>query len=254
VCDLLKYSQLVRNLTVKEFKLRYRNSILGFFWSLLNPLAMMIILTLVFSTLIKFGSENYPIFLLPALLAWRFFSISTSMSLFSIIGNSPLVTKVYFPRWLLVFSSCLANLVGSSLEFAVSFPILVFLGMKLTYLILLLPIILSIEFLLIVGMSLSLAALNVFYRDIHQIWDLVLQAGFFLTPIIYGISLIPDRYLFLYSLNPMTRIIESIRSILYYSSLPTYEDFILPLLGGLLMLLVGYLIFRRLEPRFAEEI
>jgi len=118
---LFQYSELVRNLTVKEFKLRYRNSVLGFFWSLLNPVAMMIILTLVFSALLKSQIWNFPVFVLTALLAWRFFSIGTSMSLWSIIGNSPLVTKVYFPRWLLVLSSNLANLLGSVLEFAALF-------------------------------------------------------------------------------------------------------------------------------------
>jgi len=244
----------VRSLTVKEFKLRYRNSVLGFFWSLLNPLAMMIILTLVFSTVLRTGIENFPVFLLTALLAWRFFSISTSMSLSSIIGNSPLVMKIYFPRWLLVLSTNLANLIGSSMEFAVLFPLLIFLGMKITPLALLLPVILVLEFLLIVGVSLILAPLNVYYRDFNQIWDITLQIGFFLCPIIYSISLIPERYTLAYSLNPMTRIIEAVRKILYYNTLPTLADFIIVLVSGLLLLLVGYLIFRRLEPRFAEEI
>lgn len=251
---MFEYSELVRNLTVKEFKLRYRNSALGFFWSLLNPLLMMIILTLVFSTLLRAGIENFPVFLLTALLAWRFFSISTSMSLSSIIGNSPLVTKVYFPRWLLVLSSNFANLIGSTLEFAVLFPLLIFLGMKVTYLALLLPAILALEFMLIIGVSLILASLNVYYRDVNQIWDIILQLGFFLCPIIYSITLIPERYIFTYSLNPMTRIIESIRKILYYNTLPTITDFIIVLAIGLLLLIIGYLIFRRLEPRFAEEI
>ena len=251
---MLEYCELVRNLTIKEFKLRYRNSVLGFLWSLLNPLAMMAILTLVFSTLLKFGIENFPVFLLPALLAWRFFSISTSMSLWSIIGNSPLVTKVFFPRWLLVLSSNLANLIGSSLEFAASLPLLILLGMRLAYITLLLPILLMIEFLLIVGVSLPLAALNVYYRDINQIWDIALQAGFFLTPIIYSITLIPSRYAFFYSLNPITRVIESIRKILYHNALPNIGDLTIPIVGGLLLLLVGFAVFHRLEPRFAEEI
>ena len=251
---MFEYNELVRNLTIKEFKLRYRNSVLGFIWSLLNPLAMMIILTLVFSTLLRSGIENFPVFLLTALLAWRFFSISTSMSLSSIIGNGPLVTKIYFPRWLLVVSSNLANLIGSSLEFAALFPLLVLLGMKITYLVLLLPVILILEFILIIGVSLILAPLNVYYRDFNQIWDITLQIGFFLCPIIYSISLIPERYILAYSLNPMTRVVESIRRILYYNTLPTIADFIIVLVSGVLLLLIGYLIFRRLEPRFAEEI
>jgi len=251
---LIKYYELVKNLTIKEFKLRYRNSVLGFLWSLLNPLAMMFILTVVFSTLLKFGTENFPIFLLPALLTWRFFSISTSMSLTSIIGNSPLVTKVYFPRWLLILSSNLANLIGSSLEFVVLLPLLILFGMKITFLILLLPIFLAIEFILIFAISLPLAALNVYYRDIHQVWDITLQAGFFLTPIIYSIDLIPDRFVVYYSLNPITRIIGSIRKLIYYNIMPTLFDFVVPIIGAFLLLTVGYYIFRRLEPRFAEEI
>jgi len=251
---MFQYNELVKNLTIKEFKLRYRNSVLGFIWSLLNPLAMMIILTLVFSTLLRAGIENFPVFLLPALLAWRFFSVSTSMSLYSIIGNSPLVTKIYFPRWLLVLSSNLANLIGSSLEFAVLFPLLIFLGMKITYLVLLLPVTLVLEFILIIGVSFILAPLNVYYRDFNEIWNITLQIGFFLCPIIYSISLIPERYISAYSLNPMTRVIESIRKALYYSTLPTLADFTIILVSGLILLLVGYLVFRKLEPRFAEEI
>ncbi len=251
---MLEYNELVRNLTIKEFKLRYRNSVLGFFWSLINPLAIMTILTLVFSIMLRSGIEKFPVFLLTVLLSWRFFYISTSMALGSIIGNSSLVTKVYFPRWLLVLSSNFANLIGSSLEYVALFPLLIFLGMKTTILTLLLPVILLIEFILIAGISLPLSALNVYYRDVSQVWDIALQAGFFICPIFYDISLIPERYLFLYSLNPMTRIIVSIRKILYYNTLPSMSDIIIPILGGLLLLFIGYLIFSRIEPRFAEEI
>ena len=204
---LFRYRKLVRNLTVKEFRHRYRNSVLDFLWSLLNPLAMMTILTLVFSTLLRAGIENFPVFLLPALLAWRF-SMGSPMSSWSIIGNSSLVTKVYFPRWL-VLSSNLADLIGSSLEFVALFPLLVFLGMKVTYLSFLLLLILILEFILVAGVSLLLAVPNVYYRDINEICGIVLQAGFFLTPTIYSIGLITLSYNSLHSLNPMTRIIES---------------------------------------------
>ncbi len=154
---MFEYTELIKNLAIKEFKLRYRNSVLGFFWSLLNPLAMMVILSLVFSVLIKSGIDNFPVFLLPALLVWRFFSIGTTMSLGSILGNAPLVTKVYFPRYLLVLSSNLANLIGSTLEFAVLLPLLFFLGMNLSYLIFIVPVILILEFILIMGVSFLLS-------------------------------------------------------------------------------------------------
>ena len=226
-----RYTELVKSMTIKEFKLRYRNSLLGFVWSLLNPLAMMVIMTLVFSTLLRGGIDNFPVFLLPVLLVWRFFSIGTSMALWSIIGNAPLVTKVYFPRWLLVLSSNLANLVGSTLEFVALLPLLLALGMRVSWVLILLPVVLAIEFVLIAGASLPLAALNVYYRDINQIWEIALQAGFFLCPIIYSASLIPARYALFYSLNPMTRIIESVRKIFYHDTLPAAYDLLVPLLG-----------------------
>ena len=251
---MFEHRELIKNLAIKEFKLRYRNSVLGFFWSLLNPLAMMVILSLVFSVLARSGIDNFPVFLLPALLVWRFFSIGTTMSLGSILGNVPLVTKVYFPRWLLVLSSNLANAIGSTLEFVVLLPLLSLLGMNLNYLIIFLPVILIFEFILIMGVSFLLASLNVYYRDINQIWDIILQAGFFLTPIIYSATLIPPRYAFYYMLNPVSRVMEAIRKIIYYGTMPTPEDFLIPLLGGLLFCLIGLQVFRKLEPRFAEVI
>jgi lipopolysaccharide transport system permease protein len=104
------------------------------------------------------------------------------------------------------------------------------------------------------GISLLLASLNVYYRDFNQIWDIILQAGFFLTPIIYSETLIPSRYLSYYMLNPVSRIIVAIRKILYYGIIPSYEDILIPLFFGLFFCFVGYQVFRRLEPRFAEVI
>jgi len=248
------YWELVKALTAKDFKLRYRNSALGFAWSLLNPLAMMAILTLVFSTLLRSGIENFPAFLFPALLAWRFFSIGTSMALWAVLGNAPLVSKVYFPRWLLILSSNLANLLGSSLEFLALLPLMALLGMRLSTPALLLPLILALEFLLIFAISLPLSALNVYYRDAHQVWDIALQAGFFLTPIFYGPELIPGRYLALYMLNPMARIVQCARKVLHLGALPEPADLAIPLLEALLLLALGALAFSRLEPRFAEEV
>lgn len=110
------------------------------------------------------------------------------------------------------------------------------------------------EFILIAGASLPLAALNVYYRDINQIWDIALQAGFFLCPVIYSANLVPNKYAVLYSLNPMMRVIESLRKILYFGTSPSVLDLFIPLSGGLVLLFVGYLIFQKFEPRFAEEI
>ena len=251
---MFEHRDVIWILVKKDFKIRYRNSALGFVWSLLNPLSTMTILTLVFSLLFKSGVQNFPVFLLAALLPWRFFSIGTMQATTTIVGNPSLIKKIYLPRYILVLTNNLASFISYLMEFAALLPIMMALGMSLTLDILLLPAVMIIEFFVVLGISLALAALSVSYRDFYQIWEIALQLGFFLCPIIYDPNIVPERYQFYYSLNPMTRIIESTRKILFYNTLPTVFDLAAPLLVALLLLLVGYAIFRRLEPRFAEEI
>jgi lipopolysaccharide transport system permease protein len=245
---------VVTVLAQKDFKIRYRNSILGFLWSLLNPLAYMAILTLVFSLLLRVSIPNYSAWLLLGLLVWRFFSIGTAQSLSSIVGNPSLVGKVYLPRYLIVLSNNLANLLGAALEFIALLPLIVLLGVRLTAFVFLLPVILSLEFLLVFGLSLALSALNLKYRDFYQMWDIALQLGFFLSPIIYDPSLIPVRYQFVYFLNPVTGLIDSTRDIFLFSRLPSFFDIAVVLLANTILLCMGFLVFRHFEPRFAEEI
>jgi len=175
---------IVVTLAKKDFKLRYRNSVLGFFWSLLNPLAYMVILTAVFGYLLHSSIPNFASWVLLALLVWRFFSVGTSQGLYAIVGNPSFVTKLRLPRFLIVLSADVASLFGAALEFAALFPVLIILGIKLTFLALLLPVIIVMEFVMIFGISLGLAALNTRYRDFNQIWDITLQLGFFLSPIV----------------------------------------------------------------------
>jgi lipopolysaccharide transport system permease protein len=248
------YFDVVTVLAQKDFKIRYRNSALGFLWSLLNPLANMVILTLVFSVLLRNNIPNFAAWLLLAILVWRFFSIATNQSLDSIVGNPSLVNKVHFPRYLIVLANNLGNLLGASLEFIALLPLIILLGINLAPIILLFPMVLALEFVLVFGLSLSLSSLNLKYRDFHQIWDIALQLGFFLSPIVYDTSLIPTRYGFLYSLNPVTRLIEFMRDLFLRSRLPLLSDVIKLLSGILIFLALGFLIFRHYEARFAEEL
>jgi lipopolysaccharide transport system permease protein len=252
--SLRHYADVIIVLAQKDFKIRYRNSVLGFLWSLLNPLAYMVILTLVFSLLLAVNIPNFSVWLLIGLLVWRFFQISTNQSLFAIAGNTSLVNKMYIPRYLIVLSGNLANFLGAGLEFVALLPLLVLLGVNLTPYALLLPMILVLEFFLVFGVSLLLSSLNLKYRDFNQLWDIGLQLGFFLSPIVYDAKLIPARYRLLYSLNPMTALIESARSILIGQSLPSAFDSTVVLSSIGILLLIGYLVFRRLERRFAEEL
>jgi lipopolysaccharide transport system permease protein len=249
------YLDVVAVLSQKDFKVRYRNSVLGFLWSLLNPLAYMVILTLVFTLLFRVSNTaTYASWLLIGLLIWRFFAIGTSQGLASIVGNPSLVTKVYLPRQLIVLSNNVANLLGAALEFLALLPLLLILGVKLDVYALFFPVILVLEFFLIVGVSLVLSSLNMKYRDFNEVWQIVLQLGFFLSPIIYDASLIPDRFQRAYSLNPVTCLIESTRTIFLNSQPPSQYDGVVILSSIAILLVAGLLIFRRLEPGFAEEL
>jgi len=252
--DLRNYCDILIVLAEKDFKIRYRNSVLGFVWALLNPLATMAILTLVFSYLLRVNIPNFAAWLLVALLVWRFFSVGTAQGLFSIVGNPSLVSKVNVPRYLIVLSNNLANFIGSSLEFLVLLPLLVWLGVGLTVYALILPLLIVLEFLLVFALSLSLSALNLKYRDFYQLWDIALQLGFWLSPIVYDASLIPPRFRLSYSLNPMTSLIDAVRRIFLEQQLPTAFDMAVILASIILFLALGLLIFRRYEKRFAEEL
>jgi len=248
------YADVIGVLSAKDFKIRYRNSALGFLWSLLNPLASMTILTVVFSLLLRSNIPNYAAWLLIGLLVWRFFQIGTSQSLYSILGNPSLVSKIYVKRYILVFSNNLANFLGCVLEFAALLPLLLWLGVKLSYLVLIFPLLLLLEFLLIFALSLSLSALNMKYRDLFQIWEIATQLGFFLSPIFYSITLIPARFQTIYSLNPVTQLIQAGREMLLFGQYPSASAFIIIVASIVILLIVGSLIFFKLEKRFAEEL
>lgn len=252
--ELWNYRHLAFKLAMSEFRLRYKNSVLGFFWSLLEPLLMLVVLYVVFTNLMRVNVEHYQLFLLMGIISWNMLSRGTTMSLSSILGKPSLVQKVYFPREVLVISSSITALLMTLLEFIVFGIFMLVFNVVPAITIVYFPLILFVEFLLILGISFGLAALNVYYRDMQYIWAVVLQAGFFASPIIYPVSIIPEKYLWIIMLNPMTRIIDMLRGAVIYSASPIFGDVIFITAAAFGVLAVGYLIFRRLEPGFAEEI
>ncbi len=250
----VEYRELIRILTVSELKMKYQSSILGFGWSLLNPLLMMLVLYTVFSNVFKFTQDHFALYLLIGIVSWRFLANGTSSSMMAIVGKSSLVTKIYIPRQVLVISAVLSSFISSILEFLVLIPLLIVLGAGLSFYILLFPVIHMIYFLIVYGISLMLAALYVYYRDLNQIWEVLLQIGFFLSPIVYPLTTVPPEYLRYYMLNPVTALIQMYRDLLLYHRPPSFYDAALTLGVGIIILATGSIIFSRLERRFAEEI
>lgn len=252
--ELYDYRNLIWVLAWFEFKQRYKNSVLGYFWSLLEPLLMLGVLYIVFSNLMRVQVQHYPLFLLLGIILWNFFSRSTTASLMAIAGKQQLVKKVYFPRDILVISNCITALLMSIFESIVFLAFLVFFQIPLSLNIAWLPVIIFLFFIIALGTSLILAALNVYYRDIQYIWALVLQVGFFATPVIYPLSVFPPYLLQILSYNPLAQVIFLARDVTLYAKVPNVSSLVFVIFIALLILLIGYEVFLRLEPQFAEEL
>ena len=251
---VLEYRELIRIMTISELKVKYQSSILGFTWSLLNPLLMMLVLYFVFSNVFKATQNHFALYLLIGIVSWRFLSNGTSSAIASIVGKPSLVTKIHIPRQVLVLSVVLSSFISSILEFVVLVPLLFILGVGLSPYILLFPVIHLIFFMMVYGMSLILASLYVYYRDLNQIWEVIVQMGFFLSPIVYPLTTVPENYLPYYMLNPVTVVIQMYRDILLYHTAPDPADLAFAFLVGSAIILIGSVVFKRLERRFAEEI
>jgi len=250
---LIEYRELIRIMTISELKVKYQSSILGFTWSLLNPLLMMLVLYFVFNNVFKATQNHFALYLLIGIVSWRFLSNGTMSAMASIVGKPSLVTKIRIPRQVLVLSVVLSSFISSILEFVVLLPLLFILGVGLSPYILLFPVIHLIFFMMVYGMSLILASLYVYYRDLNQIWEVIIQMGFFLSPIVYPLSTVPKEYLSYYMLNPVTVIIQMYRDILLYHAAPAPADLAFAFLVGIAIVLLGSAVFKRLERRFAEE-
>lgn len=269
--ELWSYRDLIRNLVVRDLKVRYKNSVLGVLWSLLNPLLMMLVFSVVFTFMWpNQGTAHFPVFLLAGLLPWNFFQGSVMAATASIVGHGHLIKKVYFPREVLPISVVLSNLVNFLLAMLVLFSFLIVSGIGFTPYILWLPVIILIQVAFTLGLAFLFSTLNVFYRDTLMILDVGLLAWFFLTPVFYSMEIIPSSKIVLgYEiavhrlvrwLNPMASLIDAYRTILYGSTNgappgPPALDFLLRTsVTAAIVLWIGWLVFRRFSSVFGEEI
>jgi len=229
---------------------------LGSAWMFVNPAAQLLVLTFVFSTLLKAPSEGipFPVFLFAGLIPWMFFSSAVVSATDSIVGAGGLVTAVYFPRELLVIASVLSRLVDMLAATLIFVVLLVAEGQPVDLTAVWVPVILLFQVVFTVGVSLPLAAVNLYFRDIRFLVAVGLNLWFFLTPVMYPPSIVPDKYRFLYDLNPMARFISSYRGYLFSGSAPSIENMAVATVMALVMVLAGYYVFKKLEPGFADSI
>jgi lipopolysaccharide transport system permease protein len=254
--DLWEYRELLYFLVWRDVKVRYKQTTIGVLWAVIQPLALMLLLTLVFGRLVRVPTEGvpYPLFAYVALLPWQLFAYSMSQAGTSLVSDQHLISKVYFPRLVIPISAAFAGLVDFGIASIVLVALMVYFGVALTVAALLLPALLLLAVLAAVAVGLWLSALNVMYRDVQYTLPFLTQLWLFATPIAYPASLVPDEWRLVYGLNPMVGVVESLRWALFRAS--DFPGDLLAMSIGVVVVLVvsGLAYFRRVERSFADVI
>lgn len=253
--DLWAYRDLLYVLAKRDVQVRYKQTILGAAWAIIQPLFLMIIFTLFFGKLagIKSDGVPYPVFAYAGLLPWTFFSTAVSNSGNSLIGSANLITKVYFPRMIVPGAAVVSGLIDFIIAFVILIGMMIYYGIGISAKILLLPYLVLLLILLALGVGMWMAALNVNYRDIRYALPFLIQIWMFATPVIYPTSMIPDKWRWLMALNPLVGIVENFRACIFNQPLNSYT---LLLSTGITVVTLVYamFVFRRMERGFADVV
>ncbi|HEY9709638.1 MAG TPA: ABC transporter permease [Oculatellaceae cyanobacterium] len=253
--ELWQYRELLFFLVWRDIKVRYKQSVLGIIWIMIQPLVTMVVFTALFNQILGIGSDSeipYPIFAYAALLPWTYFAGTLSRGTTSLVNDRNLISKVYFPRLVMPFSNVLAGLVDFSIAFVVFLGMMAFYNITPTLSILFLPLALLSAVITALGIVLWVSALNLQYRDFQYITPFLIQIWMYATPIIYPASRIPEKWQWLYNLNPMVGVVESFRWILLSDGSPTINW--VSVILSLVLLVSGVIYFRQTERIFADVI
>jgi homopolymeric O-antigen transport system permease protein len=242
--------ELIWVLALKELRVRYRRSTLGFLWALLNPLMMMVILTVVFSKITRTNIPFYAVFLISALLPWTFFSQCLSYCADSVVGNGELLKKVKVEKVVFPMAAIVSNTVNFTFSLVPLVLILLVLRFPFHWTWIYLPVALMPLVLFATGCGMFFAAMNVFFRDVSHILQILLTGWFYLCPIIYPLDLLPPRYQRVLALNPLTQILEGFRAAIYDGHLPSNGSIAMAFGWGALALFVGFFVFRKQQDDF----
>ncbi len=254
---------LLRQLVITDFKLRYQGSVLGYLWSLLRPLALFIILYIVFAKFLKIGDSipNYPIYLLVGIVLWNYFSEVTSNSIGAIVGNGDLIRKINFPKYVMVLAGSFSALINLGLNFIIIAVFMAINHVDIHPTIMLLPILILELFVISLAVAFFLSAVFVRFRDINYIWEVIMQGAFYATPILYPLSLVPDQAAKILMLNPIAQIIQDVRYALVTPATETMAQVygtrlirLIPLAMAIVLVSVSFWYFRSRSKYFAEEV
>ena len=241
---------LLYSLVLREIKVRYRRSVLGVVWTLLNPILMMTIFTVVFSTLFARTLYDFPIYFLSANLSWYFFSGATHLAMSSMLRNAPLYKRIYVPKYIFVLAAVISETVNFLISLIPLGALMLIMGHPVTPAILFVPVAFVILFLFTTGISFVVAAVAVFFDDINQIYQVILQSLMYLTALFYPISIVPPSWRILINMNPLYHIIQLIREPIYDGKFPAVESIIIATVSAVVAFVIGWVFFSRSSDRF----
>lgn len=252
--NLLRYKHLIRELVVRDIKVKYKKSVLGLLWTLLNPLLTMVVLTIVFSNLFRFDIENYPVYLITGQVMFNFFAEATNMAMMSINENAQLIKKVYIPKYIFPVSKGLSSFVNLVFSLVAVIFLIVFMKIQITPAIIFSIISLMYILVFAIGVGLILVSLNVFFRDVQHLYGVVLTAWMYLTPIFYPTNIIPEQFKWLINCNPLFYMVQHFRECMLYGTIPDLKLNVICLLNATITFTFGLWIFYKSQDKFILHI
>ena len=251
--EIWEYRTMIRSLVHKDLRGRYQASVLGFLWTFIVPLCQLLVYTIVFSIILRSTVEKFYLYLFVALIPWNFFSSCLTGGSSCLIQQQSLVNKIYFPREVIPIAyvtGCFVNMLYCEI---VVIAVALFSGVVFHPLgLLCLPVVMAVEYLLALGITMIMSAVDVYFRDLEHILGILSMAWIFMTPIMYDLSMVPERLRPIFNLNPMTVIVTAYRDILYWGSSPAPKTLLVAGAVGIVFLVLGFLVFGRLKKRFSE--
>ena len=248
------YRELLKNNVKKEIRGRYKKSFLGVIWTFLNPLLQLAVYAFIFPLILKTTQPYYVIFVCVGLIPWTFFTATIPQSTWAVIGNANIVKKVYFPREILPVSIVTSNMVTFLISTIIIIVFCLVYGLGITKYIVFYPIILIIQYIFQLGISLILSAVTVYFRDLEHFVQIALMLMFYATPIVFAGDTIPEAFSFIIKFNPMAHIITGYRDIFYNQTRPDFVSLGIVLAVSIVLTVIGYFIFKKLQKGFAEEL
>ena len=252
--NLYKYRELLKTNVKKEIRGKYKNSFLGVLWSFLNPLLQIAVYAIVFPLILRNTQENYVIFLCCGLIPWTFFSTAITRSASTMIENGNIIKKVYFPREILPISVVTSEAINFIISTIIIMAFVIFGGLGITKYILFYPLVLLAQYIIVLAISFVISSVTVYFRDLQHLIGVALQLLFYATPIVYSADTIPESFKWVLQINPMTYIINGYRAIFYEQQSPDLIPIFILIGVGIVACIIGYLIFNKLQKRFAEEL